>query len=101
MNTVSEFIFCHFGNLWETIGYFSDAIVCCSKIINTDFLISWFTKILMNKICSLIKMLFVGSNVDLTNCLKIEPRIKKYCEQIKNPQLKMLECQRLILKLNR
>lgn len=98
VNTVSEFIFCHFGILWKTIGLFSDAIVCCSKIINTNFLISWFTKISMNKICSLV---FVGSNVDFRNCLKIEPRIKKYCVQIKNPHLKLLECQRLILKLNR
>lgn len=47
------------------------------------------------------EMVFVGSNVDLRNCLKIEPRIKRYCAHIKNPQVKIMICQGLILKLNR
>lgn len=39
---------------------FSDAIVCCCKIINTGFLISRFTKISMNIICSLMKWCLWG-----------------------------------------
>lgn len=46
-------------------------------------------------------MVFVGSNVDLRNCLKIEPRIKRYCAQIKNNDMSTVNIEVEQIKLYR